>query len=277
LASAGETGLLFLDDLFHPFEVDESRDPWSERLETDRHDFTQAPTTVGRGVGLVELGYTYFYADRYGEIENAHTAPEILCRVGLTQDIELRVRWDYAWSTFREEHGETREADGAEDLRWGLKLGISEEAGCIPVSALEIMFTAPTGGRPWNTEHVQFGFHYIYAWDIAPDWNLAGSSGLLTQGWGDFGVLPEEPADDRFLMWVQSVALGRDISENNTIYLEWYGLFSHALEDEFSIAYFNVGIDHYFTDNLVVDFRVGMGLTEDSDDLFAGIGGGIRF
>ena len=61
------------------------------------------------------------------------------------------------------------------------------------------------------------------------------------------------------------------------MYVEWYGLFSHALEDEFSMSIFNIGIDHYFTDDLVVDFRVGKGLTEDSDDFFAGVGGGFRF
>ncbi len=61
------------------------------------------------------------------------------------------------------------------------------------------------------------------------------------------------------------------------MYAEWYGQFSHALADEFTISIFNVGIDHYITDDLVVDFRVGMGLNDESDNLFAGVGGGYRF
>ena len=70
---------------------------------------------------------------------------------------------------------------------------------------------------------------------------------------------------------------GCELTERNTMYVEWYGMFSHALENEYSLSFFNIGVDHYFTDNLLVDVRVGMGLTEDSDDLFAGVGGGFRF
>ena len=75
----------------------------------------------------------------------------------------------------------------------------------------------------------------------------------------------------------QSIALGTDITENNALYGEWYGLFSDGLEDNFSIGFFNVGVDHYFTDNFLIDLRVGVGLTEDSEDIFAGCGGGVRF
>jgi hypothetical protein len=275
--TAEESRLLFWDDLFHPLHVDESRDPWGERIETDRHDYTQSPFTVGRGVGVVEMGYTYFYLDTETETEQSHTTPELLLRLGLTQDIEFRVRWNYAWSSIEQAHHETEYLEGGEDLRWGLKLGVTEQEGLIPDSALELASTAPTGGEAWSTERVEFGTHYIYSWKLTERWNLAGSSGLLTQGLGDFGLLPEEPAADRYLVWAQSVALGFELSERNTMYVEWYGMFSHALEDEFSISVFNVGIDHYITDNLVVDVRVGKGLTDDSDDLFTGVGGGVRF
>ena len=274
---AAEFQLLFLDDLFHPFQVDESRNPWEARLETDRHDFTQSPLTVGRGVGLVEMGYTYFYKDTETETESSHTTPELLCRFGVTEDIEFRVRWNYAWSTIDPANQETEYLDGAEDFRWGLKLAATEQEFLIPESAVELISTVPTGGDAWTTDRVEFGFHYIYSWQLAECWNLAGSSGLSTQGLGDFGLLPEEPASDRYLVWSQSVALGYELTERNTMYAEWYGLFSHALEDEFSMSIFNIGIDHYITDDLVIDFRVGKGLTEDADDFFAGVGGGFRF
>ena len=38
----------------------QQRDPWEERIETDRHDFTQSAVTVGRGVVQFESGY-YIY------------------------------------------------------------------------------------------------------------------------------------------------------------------------------------------------------------------------
>ena len=68
-----------------------------------------------------------------------------------------------------------------------------------------------------------------------------------------------------------------DLTERSILYNEWFGLFSYALEDDFSLGFYNAGVDYYITDNLVVDLRVGMGLTKDSDDFFSGVGGGYRF
>jgi hypothetical protein len=275
---ASEPCVKCLDDLFHPFQADTSRDPWEERIETDRHDFTQSPKTVGRGVAQLEAGYTYFYKDQNEEIEQSHTAPELLLRVGLTQDVEFRVRWNYVWQEVAVPNVDEKEYfDGAEDLRWGFKLALTDQAGLIPESALKLESTAPTGGSDWSTEHVEFGLVYIYGWKLADRWNLTGSSGVLTQGLDEFGLLPDEPASDRFLVGLQSVSLGYELTEQNTMYVEWFGEFSHGLADEFVLSVFNVGVDHYFTDNFVVDFRVGMGLTDDSDDLFAGVGGAFRF
>ena len=61
------------------------------------------------------------------------------------------------------------------------------------------------------------------------------------------------------------------------MYVEWFGLFSDGLEEDFDISIFNIGIDHYVTEDFVLDIRAGVGLTDDSDDFFTGIGGGFRF
>ena len=45
-----EPRLKFLDDLWCLGRTSSYRNPYEERIETDRHDFTQSPTTVGRGV-----------------------------------------------------------------------------------------------------------------------------------------------------------------------------------------------------------------------------------
>ena len=136
---------------------------------------------------------------------------------------------------------------------------------------------APTGGSAWSTGRVEFGLDYIYSWELNERWILYGSTGFSTNGLGDFSLLPEEPASDRFMVWSQSVAVSTDLTERTTIYLEYFGLWSYALADEFSINFFNIGVDYYVTNNFVLDVRVGLGLSSDSDDLFTGIGGGYRF
>jgi hypothetical protein len=265
--------LKFLDDLWYLGRTSSYRSPFEERIETDRHDFTQSPTTVGRGVTQLEAGYTFFYSDREEEIERAHTTPEMLVRLGLTDDIEFRLRWSYAWVLVDEAH----DVDAAEDLRWGFKLRATDQDGWVPGSALELRLTAPTGGRAFSTKRVEFGFEYIYGWKLVERWELSGSTGFGTQAWGDFGLVPEEPASDRFVIGTQSLALGTEITERITVYQEFFGIFSHGLEDDYAEVYFNIGLDLYATKNLLFDVRGGVGLTPDADDFFAGIGGGYRF
>jgi hypothetical protein len=105
---------------------------------------------------------------------------------------------------------------------------------------------------------------------------LAGSTGFGTNGFADFGLVPEL-IEDHFNVVSQSAVLGIEMSESNTMYAEWFGIFSDGLEDEFVISVLNIGIDHYVTDNFVVDVRAGLGLSDDSDDFFSGVGGGYRF
>lgn len=251
------------------------RDPWEERIETERHDFTQSAVTVGRHVAQLEAGYSYFYKDDGHEIETSHTTPEMLLRVGLSEDIEFRVRWNYAWQFIEDENDRI----GSEDLRYSIKLQMTRQCcgGLLPTSALEIRASAPTGGDSLTTEEIEVSLDYIYQWQLTEEITFAGSTGFGTSGFGDFGLIPAEPADDHFTAITQSAVLGVELSEANTLYLEWFGISSTGLAEEFDVSMVNLGIDHYVTDDFVIDFRIGTGLNQQSDDLFTGVGGGYRF
>ena len=264
--------ILFLDDLFCPCSGS-ARNPYEERIETERHNFTQSATTVGCGVFQVEGGYSYFYKDTEHEIEQSHTTPEMLFRYGVSDDIEVRLRWNYAWRFI--DHADDEAS--AEDLRLSVKLGVTEQECWVPESALQVRMTAPTGGSAWTTERVEFGLNYIYAWDLNCCWEIYGSTGAGSNALGDFGLLPDEPADEHFLVWSQSAGIGCDLTEQSVLYAEYYGLFSQDLDDDFVIHMFNLGIDYYVTNDFVLDLRVGKGLSDDADDLFVGAGGGYRF
>ena len=261
----------FMDDFFKPRHS--YRNPFEERIETERHDFTQSTTTVGYGVAQLEGGYSYFYKDHDDEIEHTHVAPEMLLRLGLSEDIEFRLRFNYAWRFIDVADHE----DGAQDLIWSFKLGMTEQCGYRPESALELRFSAPSGADIFSTQRVDHGIDYIYGWELAEFWELSGSTGYGTGGLDDIGLIPSEPAEDWFIVWNQSVALGAELTENITLYHEFYGLFSHALQDNFNIVVYNIGVDYFVTDDFVLDLRFGKGLTDDADDFFAGFGGGVRF
>ncbi len=270
---SGEPFIRFLDDLrLIPWGAGE-RDPYEERMETERHDFTQSTVTVGRGVVQLESGYLYTYKDDGEEVEHAHAAPELLLRLGLSDDIEFRLRWNYGWQYFESEPDQ----DSAMDLIWSVKLQVTRQCGWIPESALEIRSTVPTGGESFTLGRVVAGFDYIYGWEVCEGWSLYGSTAYSPSGLGDFSLLPDEPQSDHFTEFSQSAAIGWEVTEKNSLYAEWFTIVSHGLEDNVTLAFFNIGIDHYFTDDFLIDLRFGVGLTDDSEDFFSGIGGGVRF
>lgn len=258
--------------------------PFDEPIETDRHDFTQSARTVGVGVVQIEAGYTYFYKDQDEEIEQSHTAPELLLRLGLCEDVEFRLRWNYAW-IFADAAEEVEDLDGAQDLVWGFKFQLSEQDPCHcwrSETALRLVSTIPSGGSDFTTNRVEIGVDGVYSWELPNEWPLAGSTGVYKNGAGEFSLValgaPEESEEiDQFVAWAQSVALEIPLTERSELYLEWYGIFSDGLADEFNVQFVNAGLDYLLTDDFVVDFRAGRGLTDDADDFFAGVGGGIRF
>ena len=88
---ACEPRLEFLDDLWCLGRTASHRDPFEERIETDRHDFTQATTTVGHGVAQVfaQAGYS---VRRWTRVSGQ--ASRIASRAGVTRTASpIRRSW----------------------------------------------------------------------------------------------------------------------------------------------------------------------------------------
>ena len=260
------------EELNFDFDNGSESEPVRERIETERHDFTQSTTVVGRGTTQVEFGYTFFQGSGETEVEDSHATPELLIRYGLTEKVEFRLRYNEVWQ-FGDE-----DLSGSEDIHWAFKIRTSDQQGWRPESALEIRATAPTGGVDWSTDEVEFGLDYIYGWKISPRVEIYGSSGFSTNGLGEFAFRPSAPADEEFILYTQSVAIGTELTERCTAYTEFFGLFTDGFEsDEERPVFFNVGLDYYLSDNVVLDVRAGTGLNADAEDLFFGMGGAFRF
>ena len=258
---------------FEPeFEAESESEEEMERIETERHDFTQSTTVVGRGVTQVEFGYSFFQNSNEEEVEDSHTTPELMIRFGLTEKLEFRIRYNEVWQ-FGEE-----DFNGSEDLQLNFKARTSEQFNLRPESALEFGIGVPSGGVAFSTDEVEFGLDYIYGWKLNSRVEFYGSSGLATNALGEFAFRPTIPADEEFMLYTQSFAIGAELSERFTAYTEFFGLFTDGFEeDEERPVFFNIGLDFYLSDNMILDVRAGTGVNEDADDLFFGLGGAFRF
>lgn len=192
-------------------------DPRSEPIITDRPDFTEASSTVGKGRVQLETGYTYVRDRSDGVLRSAHSYPEALLRVGLFTDwFEFRLGQNLG--SERETPGDsTRFITGADDLYLGAKLGLTEQAGVLPEAAVVVQATVPTGAYSRSAGRVLPGVNLLYGWDVIEDKvTFGGSSQALSS------------VDDdrhRYLTIAQSLTVGYTLTERVGAYTEWFAFF----------------------------------------------------
>jgi hypothetical protein len=233
-------------------------------LVTDRPDFTEATTTVGRGVAQLEIGYTYAY-DNDGAATKSHSYPEPLLRYGIFAEwLELRVGWNYV----DEEIGLTKNS-GSEDLYLGFKIGLTPQEGILPEMAIIPQMTIPTGAAAFTGNEVLAGVNWLYGWELTDFISTAGST--------QFNRAIDSVSSDAYTEWAQSWTIGFTLTECFSGYTEWYAFFPHSADTESTEHYFNGGFAYLVHNDMQLDIRAGMGLNDAATDYFIGTGVSIRF
>lgn len=237
----------------------------NEPLVTDRPDFTEASSTVGRRVAQLELGYTFSFDDAAGTKTRSHSFPEPLLRYVIAQDwLELRLGWNYASESMN-----GLRADGAEDVYLGAKLGLTAQDGFLPEMALVPQMTVPTGATAFTANELLPGVNWLYGWDINDFVSTAGST--------QFNRAIDEGTGRAYTEWAQSWTVGYSLTDRVGAYTEWYGFFPHSSDTAKPEHYFNGGFTFLLTDDIQWDVRAGVGLNDAADDGFVGTGLSIRF
>lgn len=254
---------------------------YDEPLVTDRPDFTEASSTVGRGVLQLEMGYTFVYDDNEadGSILRSHNTPETLFRYGVTDQIELRLFWNYVWERTID-GGIAESFDGAEDFVVGTKIDLLTECCYRPETAFILEFGTPTGGSVFSTDHLAVGVNLLYSWSLPHDWSLAGSTGYSTSAELASVTVPlgaPMQVNDRHNVFHQSVALGVPITEKIGFYFEYFGLYTDGLATDSPGHVINGGFTYLLNYDTQFDIRAGHGLNDATDDFFGGIGLSKRF
>lgn len=266
---------------------------------TDRPDFTEASSTVGKGRIQLESGYTFVRDRTGGATTIGHSYPETLLRVGMFADwLEFRVGQNFgntrtgaALGVFGvSDGGGTSGADsaggpagagtgggaasrtsGAEDLYLGAKIALTEQKGALPETAVIFQGTVPTGSRDLTAGEVQPGVNLLYSWTVIDDRLSFGGS-----------LQANRAIDDTrhgYVEVAQSFTVGYGLTDKLGAYTEWFAFYPTG-----AIApgvgpqhFFNGGFTYQFTPNLQFDIRAGVGLNRRADDFFVGSGFAVRY
>ena len=236
-----------------------------EPLVTDRPDFTEASSTVGRGVTQFELGYSYYSDQANGGRTDLHSYPEVLMRAGLLRDW-FEVRIAYNSGSLIEE---TITNSGSEDLYIGAKIGLTAQKGWLPEMAILPQATLDTGSPEFTNGTALFGTNWLYSWEINDYLSLAGST--------QFNRAVDGGTDDLYTQWAQSIALGASLTECVGSYFEWFAFFPDNADTDGVEHYLNGGFTYLQTNNVQWDIRAGLGLNDRSQDFLCGAGLSVRF
>ncbi|MDA0835823.1 MAG: transporter [Planctomycetota bacterium] len=246
----------------------ESDDDEVEPIVTDRPDFTEASSSVGRGVLQIEMGYTFTQDTSAGTRTQGHSYGEPLFRYGILDD----------WLEFRlaifpvSEHvtiGAPRSStSGAEDIYLGFKVALTEQRGWLPEMALVPQMTIPTGHSQFSNDETLAGLNWLYGWDINDNLSTAGST-QFNRAVDDTG--------QAYIEFAQSWTVGFGLTEKLGAYTEWFAFFPNGADTARVEHYGNAGFTYLITDDVQWDIRAGLGLNEAADDFFTGTGISIRF
>ena len=242
---------------------------WDEPLASDRPDFTEASSTVGRGKRQLEMGYTFIHDREEGSNLNAHSFPEALLRIGMLADwFELRLVWNYADERAREFGGGVDLAAGGEDLGIGCKLALTPQECMLPETAIILQMTVPTGSDDFTADEILPGFSLLYGWDINEQWATGTLSGISRA--------VDDVTGEPYVEVAQSWTVVRSWNDIVGSYAEWYVLAASGADTNHTENYFNGGFTVLLTDDIQWDIRAGVGLNEAADDYFVGSGLSIR-
>lgn len=264
-----------------------------DEIVTDRPDFTEASSTVGKGRVQLEAGYTFTRDRANGERVIGHSYPEALLRLGMFTDwFEFRIGQNFGNERTIMSDGTRTRAGGADDLYLGMKFGLTEQKTWHPEMALILQMTVPTGSSDFSAREVLPGINLLYGWEVVKDKVSVGGSTQANRVRGDF-VLPdftgvgldvtgprqEATGKHSYLLLAQSLTVNYTLTKKLGAYTEWFAFFPHSAigPDVGPEHYLDGGFTYKVTPTFQLDIRAGVGLNRHAADFFAGSGFAVRY
>ncbi|WP_299223781.1 transporter [uncultured Psychroserpens sp.] len=233
----------------------------SEPLITDRPDATESPQTIAPGFIQIETGGFYESFEDNSIKSETYTYNTTLVRLGLLDNLELRVGWDFVEGQTTINGNKLDDiTSGFNPLLLGTKFKIVDENGWIPtigfLGHLYLPFTASQDYRP-ETTGVDFRFSFAHSLN-----EKSSLSYNLGAQWRD---------DSPETAYIYTLSYGYSISDKLGAYVEVYGDFP---EDSKANHLWDAGLTYLVSNNVQLDATVGSAITKGQDIL---ISAGVSF
>jgi hypothetical protein len=259
-------------------------------ISTDRPDFTDATFSVGTGVTIIETGYTFRKAfDHASDTEQSRRSlPEALVRYGLTDEFELRFKWNgYVMSDLRNlTTGARTQLFGTDDLITSIKYEVWQQNGALPMLTFLTGSTLPSGTNGISSNQMQPFVNFVAGWGLRRwlylkmstgiDWQKTSVSTLIGGGSEPFGPIVVFLRDNINVYHFSSSLLYQALPRVGG-FVELFGFAQTGGKDNRPAIYFDTGLFLYATTSVQFDVRYGVRMSDRVDELFAGAGFSVRY
>lgn len=224
-------------------------------LSPDRPDTTESPYTVDRGVFQLEMSFLDYLRD---EGETSWSIVPFNLKLGLSHDVDLQL----VVEPYRDLEGGS---DGFGDTQLRLKVNLWGNDGGKTAFALMPFVSFPTSSE---SEEIEGGLILPLVIGLSERAGL----GLMLET--DFVYDPEEDSHDTEL--VLTAALGLDLSQKLGLYLEVIAI-DPADSGANSQQLFGTGLTWSYSEDVIFDAGINVGLNDTAEDFNAFSGMTVRF
>ena len=223
---------------------------FSQGIETDRPDQTEASSTVEEKRLQIESGVLIEFADNEKINSRSILLPTTLIRLGVSDYFELRILTQY-------ENNEVFKVKnhGISDLELGTKIQIYQKEDARFEMAFLSHLRIPTGTKSVRNENIGTINKLCFSNKINDNFYIGYNLGFNYEG-NYYGNV------------TYSMALNYSLSEKVAVYAEPYGEITNF---ETLMANFDSGFTYLLHENLQFDFSFGLGLNHDMNYLSFGL------
>ena len=230
---------------------------------TDRPDQTESAVTVPTGALQVETGVVYEKLSPDDPLIKSISSTGLattLVRVGLLDNLELRLIGQYSQQQTERTTGQTISQHGISDVAVGVKIKIAAEKGLLPDIALNLHSHLLIGAEEFRPHTAFPDFRFLFSNTLTDNLSLGYNVGMAYDGETTAGTFE------------YTVSLGMALPADIDVFVELYG---DRPSGESLSAFCDGGISWALTPAIRFDVSGGTTLNPDVPDYF--VSGGLSF
>jgi len=229
---------------------------FSQTIVTDRPDFVEAASTVGKGSVQFEGAVAFFETETAGtEVEDFGTP--FLLRVGFAEAWEFRVEtFGYARSTEKVGTSEVT-SQGISDIALGVKWAFfAPESGNAPAMAALVHADLPTGSDDFQGDGTRPSLRISAEWDLGSDWGI----GIMP------GIRYDQVGGERFVSGVFGAVVGKGLTDSFRVFAEIAYEQIAKDQDGGNVGFIDFGGTFLLNPRWQLDAAVIVGITDPAID-----------